>query len=246
MTTSIITLIVQGTLGLLAFASALAWSIVLLKAVQLHRSTREDRRFLRKWGHRAGLPPHKEVAAASGPLARLALAAVGSWDPGVGVAPAELEVHRDVLERSLVQRARRERRSLEGELAVLASIGTTAPFIGLFGTVFGIIDALGAIAANGSASLDVVAGPIGEALIATGVGIAVAVPAVLAYNYFGRRVKGIIADLDDYSSTLVNAALRASLSRASGQPSRGSDGESEEEAHDAAGAVGAVAQEART
>src|SRR5690606_1445747 len=97
-----------------------------------------------------------------------------------------------------------ERRQLEQGSAVLASIGNNAPFIGLFGTVFGIIHALQAIAASGSASMDIVAGPIGDALIATGIGIAVAVPAVLAYNYFVRSVKGIGADLDDFATDFVS------------------------------------------
>ncbi len=95
----------------------------------------------------------------------------------------------DLLERHLSKQILTERRQLEKGSALLASIGNNAPFIGLFGTVFGIIHALQAIAHSGNASMDVVAGPIGEALVATGIGIAVAVPAVLAYNYFVRKVK---------------------------------------------------------
>ena len=72
----------------------------------------------------------------------------------------------------------------ERGLAELATIGSTAPFVGLFGTVWGIMHALQDIGKSGSASLDVVAGPIGEALIATAIGIATALPAVLAYNFF--------------------------------------------------------------
>jgi len=90
-----------------------------------------------------------------------------------------------------------------------ASIGNNAPFIGLFGTVFGIIHALQAIAHSGNASMDVVAGPIGEALVATGIGIAVAVPAVLAYNYFVRKVKTIGADLDDFATDFVSLNQKA-------------------------------------
>src|SRR5690606_25787993 len=110
----------------------------------------------------------------------------------------------DLLERHLRKQILAERRSLEKGSAILASIGNNAPFIGLFGTVFGIIHALNAIAESGNASMDVVAGPIGEALIATGIGIAVAVPAVLAYNYFVRKVKGIGADLDDFATDFVS------------------------------------------
>jgi biopolymer transport protein ExbB len=78
----------------------------------------------------------------------------------------------------------------------------------LFGTVFGIIHALAAIGKSASASIDVVAGPIGEALIATGIGIAVAVPAVLAYNFYVRRLKVTAADLDNYATDFVNLAQK--------------------------------------
>ena len=91
---------------------------------------------------------------------------------------------------------------------MLAFIGSTAPFVGLFGTVFGIIHALSAISSNSSASIEVVAGPIGEALIATGIGIAVAVPSVLAYNFFIRRLKLTGADLDDFATDFVSLAQK--------------------------------------
>jgi biopolymer transport protein ExbB len=90
----------------------------------------------------------------------------------------------------------------------LATIGSTAPFVGLFGTVWGIMKALTDIGSTGSASLDVVAGPIGEALVATGVGIAVAVPAVIAYNFFIRRIRLIGADLEDFATDFVNLSQR--------------------------------------
>jgi biopolymer transport protein ExbB len=92
---------------------------------------------------------------------------------------------------------------------VLASIGTTSPFVGLFGTVWGIIHALKKIGASGSASLEVVAAPIGEALMATGIGIAVAVPAVLAYNIFIRRLKVQHGELETQASALFKLSLRA-------------------------------------
>lgn len=105
----------------------------------------------------------------------------------------------------------KERGLLEGGLAVLATIGSTSPFVGLFGTVLGIMHALKDISKSGSASLDVVAGPIGEALITTAIGIAVAVPAVIAYNFFQRRNKIIWAQLDDFSTDFVHLALKTSF-----------------------------------
>lgn len=85
-------------------------------------------------------------------------------------------------------------------LAFLATVGATAPFIGLFGTVIGIYRALIKIGASGQASIDVVAGPVGEALIMTALGLAVAVPAVLAYNWLQRRNKSIAEDLAAFSN----------------------------------------------
>ncbi len=88
---------------------------------------------------------------------------------------------------------------LGGGLAFLATVGATAPFIGLFGTVIGIYRALIKIGASGQASIDAVAGPVGEALIMTALGLAVAVPAVLAYNWLQRRNKSIAEDLSSFS-----------------------------------------------
>ena len=92
---------------------------------------------------------------------------------------------------------------LGGGLAFLATVGATAPFIGLFGTVVGILRALIKIAQSGDASLDKVAGPVGEALIMTAVGLVVAVPAVLAYNFLQRRNKGISERLSAFSNDVL-------------------------------------------
>ena len=90
---------------------------------------------------------------------------------------------------------------------LLASIGSTAPFVGLFGTVWGIYHALVGIAASGSISIEKVSGPIGEALIMTAAGIAVAVPAVLAYNIYGKWVAACEAELEGFAHDLREMAL---------------------------------------
>ncbi|QDZ07803.1 MotA/TolQ/ExbB proton channel family protein [Sphingomonas panacisoli] len=102
---------------------------------------------------------------------------------------------------------------LGGGLAFLATVGATAPFIGLFGTVIGIYRALIKIASEGQASIDKVAGPVGEALIMTAFGLVVAVPAVLAYNWLQRRNKSIAEDLNAFSNDVLgylasNGAVR--------------------------------------
>lgn len=91
---------------------------------------------------------------------------------------------------------------LQDGLAFLATVGSTAPFIGLFGTVWGIYHALTAIGVSGQASIDKVAGPVGEALIMTAIGLAVAVPAVLGYNLLVRRNKAALEKVQDFSTTL--------------------------------------------
>lgn len=91
---------------------------------------------------------------------------------------------------------------MQGGLAILASIGSTAPFVGLLGTVWGIYHALGSIAASGQAQIENVAGPVGEALIMTAFGLVVAIPAVLAYNILGRLVRQLAEELDGFARDL--------------------------------------------
>lgn len=110
---------------------------------------------------------------------------------------------------------------LQNGLAILASIGSTAPFVGLFGTVWGIYHALVAIGATGNASIDAVAGPIGETLIMTALGLAVAIPAVLGYNTLVRGNKFIIARMNRFAHDLhayyVTGARVTPSSQALGQ-----------------------------
>jgi biopolymer transport protein ExbB len=114
------------------------------------------------------------------------------------------------------QLTRRLRDSLHGVLArlqvgqvLLASVGAVSPFVGLFGTVWGIYHAMMGIATEGSVSLDKVAGPVGEALIMTAAGLAVAIPAVLAYNIFGKIVSSCEADLEGFAHDLRETLLGA-------------------------------------
>jgi biopolymer transport protein ExbB len=92
-------------------------------------------------------------------------------------------------------------------LAVLATVGSTAPFVGLFGTVWGIYNALVKIGISGQASIDKVAGPVGEALIMTAIGLAVAVPAVMGYNWLLRRNKNILDRVRAFGGDLHNVLI---------------------------------------
>jgi len=206
--------IVKGTLGLLIFFSAVSWTVFIVKAVEQWRLSRQNAAFTRSFGALSTLPTAGALKKASGPAARVALAGLAAWQETASSHPSELEVRRDVLERGLRRQIQRERRRGERGLGILASVGSTSPFVGLFGTVLGIIHALTRISSLGSASLDVVAGPIGEALVATGIGIAVAVPAVLAFNFFTRNLKGLGADLEDLASGFVNRAITGDATEA--------------------------------
>jgi biopolymer transport protein ExbB len=108
----------------------------------------------------------------------------------------------DVLTRVLRQEMNRINVRLESGLTVLASIGATAPFVGLLGTVWGIYHALTSISGAGAIQIEVVAGPVGEALVMTGLGLMVAIPAVLAYNGFNRINRITMAELDGFAFDL--------------------------------------------
>jgi biopolymer transport protein ExbB len=106
----------------------------------------------------------------------------------------------------------RVQRRLSGGMSVLATVGSTSPFVGLFGTVWGIYHALTAIGIAGQASIDKVAGPVGESLIMTAIGLAVAVPAVLGYNWLLRRNTSVMDDVHDFSNEL-HAVLLGSAAK---------------------------------
>ena len=191
--------------------SIATWSIAAIKLKAFRADGRASKSFLerywseRTWGQRA-----QAARDNNSPFAQLAQAGYATCkelagEEGEGCDPQELQ---EILERQLRKEIQRINRRRERGLAELASIGSTAPFIGLFGTVWGIMNALKTITATGQASIDVVAGPIGEALVATAVGIATAIPAVLAYNYFLRQQRVHVSDLDGYLDDFVRRAMR--------------------------------------
>ena len=108
----------------------------------------------------------------------------------------------EFIDRSLRQAVARESLRLEGGLTVLATVGSSAPFVGLLGTVWGIYHALIRIGQGGNASMEAVAGPVGEALIMTAIGLGVAIPAVLAYNFFVRSNRVTYARFDEFAHDL--------------------------------------------
>jgi biopolymer transport protein ExbB len=208
---------VQVTLYSLGAFSLATWSLIAVKAVQHAKVKRGNKRFAKAFGASANLQTASEIKEIDSPLTRLANTGFNALRTTANANESETdhatyhyEIDRhELLERNLRQHIQKEKRGLEAGLAVLASVGSTAPFVGLFGTVWGIMTAMSDISRMGTASIDVVAGPIGEALIATAIGIGVAIPAVLSYNFFVRKLKSVNADLDDFAYDFINLAQRA-------------------------------------
>ncbi|TCL06260.1 MotA/TolQ/ExbB proton channel family protein [Sodalis ligni] len=204
-------MVVPTVLGVLIFFSIITWAVLLIKSVQFIRFRRQNKRFASRFWESGELAEGWAVAQKSrGSLSRLANIGVDVLS-GNDISAHRRELAKKInrgerMERSLRQQIQTERRSLESGLTILASIGSTAPFIGLFGTVWGIMEALIRIGASGEAGLGSVAGPIGHALIATGIGIAAAVPAVLVYNYFIRNLKLATGDMESFAEEFYSLA----------------------------------------
>lgn len=203
--------VVAITLLILIAFSVATWSIILFKLWKQFQDAKPKRAFndafwtARDWNGAA------EVArSGNGDMAQLAQAGFAELK-NLTVNQNDLNhlgAPQDVLERMLRQQLQNIQRFHERGLAELATIGSTAPFVGLFGTVWGIMHALQGISSSGSASLDVVAGPIGEALIATAIGIATALPAVMAYNFFLRRLKVNSTELENFAHDFMRLAQK--------------------------------------
>ena len=194
--------IIRGVAVLLLLMSVSAWVVILWKGWLLRRVRSDMDRAVRAFWAAPTLAAGREQLAAFDRERALQplLAAAMATPPG---GTLEAKGHTDS------QLTRRLRDALHGVLAqlqfgqvLLASIGSTAPFIGLFGTVWGIYHALAGIAAAGSMSIERVSGPVGEALVMTAAGLAVAIPAVLAYNIFGKMVASSEAELEGFAHDL--------------------------------------------
>lgn len=203
---------VNAALFLLLGFSLVTWFLIFTKGWLQWQLSALDTEFRKKFWAAATLhDAEKATKGNEGSLARLFRAGVQSLREA-DKAGQSLQMsgdRQDILERGLRQQVQIEQHRLESGLMALASIGSTAPFVGLFGTVWGIMTALQDIAKAGTTGLDIVAGPVGEALIATAIGIAVALPAVLAYNYGVRKVRLLVADHERFANDFLHLAMRS-------------------------------------
>jgi biopolymer transport protein ExbB len=197
--------VTRGVALLLLGMSLASWMVILLKAMDIVRYKKLARQTEDFW-HSADMA---EGLARLGPqednpfraLAEEGREAVAHHSNSKARLHDSLDIS-DWITRSLRNSIDNATARLQAGLAVLASVGSTAPFIGLFGTVWGIYHALMSIGMAGQATIDKVAGPIGEALIMTALGLAVAIPAVLGYNALVRGNKAILARLNSFAHDL--------------------------------------------
>jgi len=192
--------VVKAVLLLLLSFSVISWAIIIFKQRYFSKANRESDNFLR--AYRSNRDPRSLYQATKGltlsPIANVFRAVLGD----------EAKTDRNEIKRLLRRYETLESVKLEKYLNFLATTGSTAPFIGLFGTVWGIMNSFHGIGSAGSASLAVVAPGIAEALIATAVGLAAAIPAVIAYNYYLSMSRKMIIEMEDFSEDLLELFTR--------------------------------------
>ena len=197
--------VAMAVLVLLLIASLYSWSVILGKMSTFRKATRESQRFIRAFRKATRLQEMATVAeeCKASPLAQVFEEVYETYKRQTGGSgpPRNLAP----LERSAQTAASEAITSLERRLTWLATIASASPFVGLFGTVIGIVDAFHGLGTAGAATLRAVAPGISEALITTAAGLFVAIPAVVAYNQFTARIRVFAAAIDDFCRELLNS-----------------------------------------
>jgi biopolymer transport protein ExbB len=213
----------QGLFAILVIMSLLSWGLIVIKGVALFQRQRRSQSFLSFFWNATSLEAVQNEIATHGatePFAHLTAHAMHAQAHHARFGAAKLEEAgsaQEFLTRTIKKVLDEETMRMESGLSVLATIGATAPFVGLFGTVWGVYHALLAIGATGAGTLDKVAGPVGEALIMTGVGLAVAIPAVMGYNWLTRSNRVWGARLDAFAFELFTFLSTGQTLKGSGQ-----------------------------
>jgi biopolymer transport protein TolQ len=211
-------LVVKLVLLILLFFSVVSWAIIFFKFLQVHRANNESERFNDFfWKTKRFDAINSQLDRfTNSPLTVLFSEAYGELKKLMEKGEEQVEHNVistdlggiDNIARALRRATTSEITRLEKYLTFLATTGSTAPFIGLFGTVWGIMTSFKGIGETGSASLAVVAPGIAEALIATAIGLVAAIPAVMGYNHFQHKIKVLIAEMDSFSSEFLNIVQR--------------------------------------
>lgn len=206
--------IAVGVLVVLLLASLYSWTVILGKISSLSRATKESKRFIRAFRKATRL---QEIAAltseyALSPMAQVYEDVYETYKRQTGGSGAPRNM--TSLERSAQTAASEAVTAMERRMAWLATIAACAPFVGLFGTVMGVVDAFHGLGTAGSATLRAVAPGIAEALITTAAGLFVAVPAVVAYNQLSARIRVFASAIDDFCRELLNSLEEIPTQRA--------------------------------
>jgi len=210
--------VVQFILYLLILFSVASWGIIVYKFRQLRRAKRESEKFIDVFWERRNL---SSIHEASRDLKACSVAQVfrSGYEELVRVSRTKKENSSgealttelggvENVSRAMKRATSVEITKLEKYLTFLATTASAAPFIGLFGTVWGIMNAFRGLSVTHSSSIQAVAPGIAEALIATAVGLAAAIPALIAYNYFVQQIKVLAAEMDNFSHEFLNIAER--------------------------------------
>ena len=197
-------IVIRAVAVLLLVLSIASWYVIVTKALQILRYRRASLVAGRQFWDASTVLEGVAALGNNNPFADLAKAGVDAMhhhSAHQGHLHDQLSVS-DWVTLSLRQAIDESSGRLQAGMAILASVGSTAPFVGLFGTVWGIYHALIAVSSAGTVQIDKVAGPVGEALIMTALGLVVAIPAVLAYNAFTRVNRVTLAELDAFAHDL--------------------------------------------
>ncbi len=205
--------IVLSVLVLLVLASISSWAVIVYKARELSKADRQTRGFLEAYQGATIEAAHAQARQyRSSPLAaifRAGLRELAQIEKVQGRQAAMAPEQTDIVIRRLAWIRTEQMQRLERGLSFLATTGSAAPFVGLFGTVVGIMNAFAEIGESGSASFAVVAPGIAEALFATAVGLFAAIPAVIAYNYLGARATRLVEQLDAFEIEFADLLRRS-------------------------------------
>jgi len=198
-------IVAKGTLLILVLMSMGSWYVIVTKYFEQSKAMKFAKEAQESFWTAASLRQGADGLAEDSPFRFIAEKGLESANKHTGLLGA---VDFNTWTTQSIQRAIGNVQSrMQDGLAVLATVGSTSPFVGLFGTVWGIYNALVKIGMSGQASIDKVAGPVGESLIMTAIGLAVAVPAVLGYNWLVRRNKAVMEDVNAFGSDLHSVIL---------------------------------------
>jgi biopolymer transport protein ExbB len=194
--------VARGTLVILLIMSMGSWYVIITKLIEQFVLAQQARGAESQFWHAASIPEGAQKLGRRSAFRRMVEDGLAAAEPRPGTLTGRIDPQ-SWLTRALQHSSEAIGSRMQRGLAFLATVGSTAPFVGLFGTVWGIYHALTEIGIAGQASIDKVAGPVGEALIMTAMGLAVAVPAVLGYNWLIRRNKVVLDRVRSFANDLL-------------------------------------------